>query len=114
MPHGEKVDDCDLCEAAKITHWFHEDDVCWIAECEICDTPMVVWRWHGVDPDDTAMQHMHAELARVAGDVFDRSEERRVGKECVSTCRSRWSPYHYKHNTKLIHIANRLYKCLKL
>src|SRR3546814_19315573 len=24
----------------------------------------------------------------------DRSEERRVGKECVSTCRSRWSPYH--------------------
>src|SRR3546814_15771082 len=25
-----------------------------------------------------------------------RSEERRVGQECVSTCRSRWSPYHYK------------------
>src|SRR3546814_18056179 len=24
----------------------------------------------------------------------DRSEARRVGKECVSTCRSRWSPYH--------------------
>src|SRR3546814_6918654 len=29
------------------------------------------------------------DAARVA-----RSEERRVGKECVSTCRSRWSPYH--------------------
>src|SRR3546814_12502535 len=31
-----------------------------------------------------------------------RSEERRVGKECVSTCRSRWSPYHetYKTMTK--------------
>src|SRR3546814_13674075 len=27
-----------------------------------------------------------------------RSEERRVGKECVSTCRSRWWPYHYKKN----------------
>src|SRR3546814_16653723 len=27
-----------------------------------------------------------------------RSEERRVGKECVSTCSSRWSPYHYKKN----------------
>src|SRR3546814_17035946 len=26
--------------------------------------------------------------------VVVRSEERRVGKECVSTCRSRWSPYH--------------------
>src|SRR3546814_3209467 len=28
------------------------------------------------------------------GSVDRRSEERRVGKECVSTCRSRWSPYH--------------------
>src|SRR3546814_7447904 len=27
-------------------------------------------------------------------DISIRSEERRVGKECVSTCRSRWSPYH--------------------
>ena len=26
--------------------------------------------------------------------VIDRSEERRVGKECTSWCRSRWSPYH--------------------
>ena len=26
--------------------------------------------------------------------VSERSEERRVGKECKSTCRSRWSPYH--------------------
>src|SRR3546814_7674102 len=26
--------------------------------------------------------------------IAKRSEERRVGKECVSTCRSRWSPYH--------------------
>src|SRR3546814_11817656 len=30
-----------------------------------------------------------------------RSEERRVGKECVSTCRSRWSPYHYKKKNKI-------------
>src|SRR3546814_11640627 len=30
----------------------------------------------------------------VVGKESDRSEERRVGKECVSTCRSRWSPYH--------------------
>src|SRR3546814_17714145 len=28
--------------------------------------------------------------------LYRRSEERRVGKECVSTCRYRWSPYHYK------------------
>src|SRR3546814_14613203 len=31
-----------------------------------------------------------------AGAGLARSEERRVGKECVSTCRSRWSPYHSK------------------
>src|SRR3546814_16789663 len=31
-------------------------------------------------------------------DLCERSAERRVGKECVSTCRSRWSPYHYKKN----------------
>src|SRR3546814_9425263 len=30
----------------------------------------------------------------VASVTDRRSEERRVGKECVSTCRSRWSPYH--------------------
>src|SRR3546814_15186380 len=37
-----------------------------------------------------------------------RSEERRVGKECVSTCRSRWSPYLYttkNSNITLYHIA---------
>src|SRR3546814_856884 len=31
---------------------------------------------------------------RIPGEHGARSEERRVGKECVSTCRSRWSPYH--------------------
>src|SRR3546814_16242858 len=35
-------------------------------------------------------------------DAFSRSEERRVGKECVSTCRSRWSPFHYKNNSTYI------------
>src|SRR3546814_14129953 len=30
-----------------------------------------------------------------------RSEERGVGKECVSTCRSRWSPFHQKKNIRL-------------
>src|SRR3546814_6477526 len=32
--------------------------------------------------------------AGLLGSDARRSEERRVGKECVSTCRSRWSPYH--------------------
>src|SRR3546814_19737379 len=39
---------------------------------------------------------VHDEAARKVPGVIDviRSEERRVGKECVSTCRSRWSPCH--------------------
>src|SRR3546814_15667945 len=49
---------------------------------------------------------------RETADGLLRSEERRVGKECVSTCRSRWSPYHYKktdnndNNQKQIHTMN--------
>jgi hypothetical protein len=61
-------DDCDLCEAARITEWFHEDDICWIAECEICAVPMVVWRHHGVQPPSEHLEHMQEQLARVAKD----------------------------------------------
>src|SRR3546814_14163060 len=35
----------------------------------------------------------------------ERSEERRVGKECVSTCRSRWAPYHLKKKKIKVHIV---------
>src|SRR3546814_16061780 len=47
-----------------------------------------------------AADDLHAML--LVGIVDLRSEERRVGKECVSTCRSRWSPSHSKkkHNTR--------------
>src|SRR3546814_14190289 len=34
-------------------------------------------------------------------ELRDRSDERRVGNECVSTCRSRWSPYHEKKNKRI-------------
>src|SRR3546814_19718987 len=36
----------------------------------------------------------HGLVASVNKSAYVRSEERRVGKECVSKCRSRWSPYH--------------------
>src|SRR3546814_12144851 len=45
---------------------------------------LMEWEW----PDDASVR-----------EGLPRSEERRVGKECVSTCRSRWSPYHQKKNT---------------
>src|SRR3546814_20653395 len=49
----------------------------------------------GHQPSATGIDHPTAPLFRLQS---PRSEERRVGKECVSTCRSRWWPYHYKKN----------------
>src|SRR3546814_11384853 len=40
-------------------------------------------------------------IDEATGVLLGRSEERRVGKECVSTCRSRWSTYHSKKNNKV-------------
>src|SRR3546814_446276 len=56
----------------------------------------------GIDPEEiaAAFDYDEADVARVLDAMrhksllIARSEERRVGKECVSTCRSRWSPYH--------------------
>jgi hypothetical protein len=59
---------CELCEAARITEWFHEDDVCWVADCEVCDVPMVVWKQHGNEPSEAEVEHMLGHLARVADD----------------------------------------------
>src|SRR3546814_18656162 len=57
------------------------------------------------DPKLFQTERHHVSHLDIAGDALGdtsdfaeerplRSEERRVGKECVSTCRSRWSPYH--------------------
>src|SRR3546814_13639862 len=40
-------------------------------------------------------------VVKAIEDAGYRSEARRVGKECVSTCRSRWSPYHEKKKNKI-------------
>src|SRR3546814_2578807 len=41
-----------------------------------------------------AQEHDDLDAIKTCGAQLERSEERRVGKECVSTCRYRWSPYH--------------------
>src|SRR3546814_1857481 len=45
-------------------------------------------------PGGCPMTTFQLVMGVLSGGVVGRSEERRVGKECVSTCRSRWSPYH--------------------
>ena len=60
------VESCDLCRAARMTPWYHEDDICWIAECDVCDAPMVVWRSHGTAPSPEHVDHMRARLREVA------------------------------------------------
>lgn len=61
---------CDLCEAARLTPWHHEDAVCWVADCEICDVPMVVWKRHGPEPPEEDVEHMLGHLRRVATERF--------------------------------------------
>src|SRR3546814_15147282 len=47
------------------------------------------------DTDEVLGVHMIGpRAADMIAEATVRSEERRVGKECVSTCRSRWAPYH--------------------
>src|SRR3546814_2861767 len=67
---------------------------------ETCQSLAKVAAEHGVTLMDTPVSG-GAKLAEagqmvvmIGGDKASRSEERRVGKECVSTGRSRWSPYH--------------------
>src|SRR3546814_16029977 len=50
--------------------------------------------WKTLSTDDGA-----AFDKEISFNAADRSDERRVGKECVSTCRSRWSTYHKKKTT---------------
>src|SRR3546814_4799457 len=58
----------------------------------------IPWEGHGAvlggEFDGQIMLLMLAELLKI------RSEERRVGEACVSTCRSGWSPYHKKKKNK--------------
>lgn len=61
---------CDLCQAAVITTRYLEDDLCWIADCEICAVPMVVWRTHAAAPDQATRDLLLARLAAVADEAL--------------------------------------------
>ena len=52
----------------------------------------VIFDWNRID-NDSYLKRIEA-FGGVKKLDFNRSEERRVGKECLRLCRSRWSPYH--------------------
>src|SRR3546814_13693457 len=67
----------------------------------VAETPMLHGIFDGTpDPEATRAAFSAQQPNGFNGAPEDRSEERRVGKECVSTCRSRWSPYHYNKKTE--------------
>ena len=60
---------CLLCAAERVTHRYLEDEDCWIADCLVCETPMVVWHRHGL-PDPTLEDALLGRLAAVAEERF--------------------------------------------
>jgi hypothetical protein len=60
---------CLLCDAERLTEWHYEDDDCWVGDCVVCMTPMVVWRTHGL-PDARTEAALLAHLERVAGERY--------------------------------------------
>jgi hypothetical protein len=56
---------CELCEATPFTEWFHSDELCWIADCDSCGVPMVVWREHHPAPPDDVRAQLHQRLRAV-------------------------------------------------
>jgi len=71
---GPDAGSCELCERARITPWFHEDDLCWVAECEACWVPMVVWNVHDPNPPEGVRVVMHELLVRALREHYDIDE----------------------------------------
>ena len=66
---SSSADDCLLCTAERLTTWHYEDDACWVTDCVVCMTPMVVWRIHGL-PDPEVEATLLAHLSRIAAARF--------------------------------------------
>src|SRR3546814_16208246 len=67
---------------------------------ELRHAPFYGWIKDLSAPDPTNIFTLFGLIPWAPPDILHRSEERRVGKECVSTCRSRWPPVYYKKKDK--------------
>jgi len=70
-----------LCQAEPLTDRHYEDDTCWVGDCLVCMTPMVVWRTHGLpgaELEAVLLEHLeHVAAARYGADGFYVDGERR-------------------------------------
>src|SRR3546814_7276815 len=90
----------------RISDW--SSDVCSSDLPSLCLAVVTTERPSGFFPEPCRYSHIRLQFpflerewllrrgsrVEAVASYLERSEERRVGKECVSTCRSRWSPYH--------------------
>src|SRR3546814_3241483 len=88
-------DEDDVCWGGRTFVFKNEAQKLWLERCvekgyTVPDWPKP-YGGAGLSPEEIKI--LRQEMKRI-GARSPRSEERRVGKECVSTCRSRWSPYH--------------------
>ena len=78
---------CELCEAAPITPRLYEDELCWVAECESCFVPMVVWKRHDPEPPAEVRVDLIRRLAHVVDEQY--------GYEYFIDDHLRTIPHHY-------------------
>src|SRR3546814_17645864 len=94
IPHDHDI----TVEADQIDFMGHVNNahyLSWVQEA-------VLAHWRQIAPPEAVAQHLWVALKHeitYRRPAFIRSAERRFGKECVSTCRSRWSQFHYKQTT---------------
>jgi hypothetical protein len=60
---------CLLCSADRLTDWHLDDADCWVADCIVCMTPMIVWRIHGL-PDPQLERTLLGRLEQVATERY--------------------------------------------
>ena len=65
------IPDCPLCAAERLTAWHFEDEECWIADCMVCATPMIVWRPHGL-PAEELETRLLSRLEEAAAERYGR------------------------------------------
>jgi len=59
--------ECPLCKAEKITEWFYDSSLFWIANCATCQVPMVVLKEHRADVERWIID----EMIQVSKSIFD-------------------------------------------